>query len=131
MLLNPAIFIQVAVSSACTILICIGSGFAFTVVKGWNIQSGSEKQIRLEKRTCLISTLVGFCFAAGIANFVFFIQTCESVSSQFVGAMCATGVLNANPYGWPTLILKILIFFSGTLFLLGSKEEDWKIRRIE
>ena len=135
MLIHPSIFIQILVSSACTILICIGCLFAVGIVKDWDIQSGSEKQIRLEKRTYLISTLVGFCFAACIANFIFFIQTCESISNQFVGAMCATGVLNANPYGWPCLMLKILIFFSGMFWLflnhLDSKGYDYPLTRLK
>ncbi|MEZ5581200.1 MAG: hypothetical protein R3F40_18405 [Candidatus Competibacteraceae bacterium] len=66
------------------------------ILRHWNIHSGSELQLRLERRTYLISTLLGFALGAELLSLLLFAQTAESLSGQFVGAMCATGVLNIN-----------------------------------
>ena len=135
MLLNPAIFIQIAVSLTCTAMMILAGGFALQILLKWDINSGSQRQLRLERQTYLISTLVAFCFLAGIMGLLFFIQTCESVSPQFVGAMCATGVLNTNPYGWPLLFLKILLFFFGVVWLilnhLDQQGRDYPLIRVK
>jgi len=135
MLLNPSIFIQLLVSATCTGMVCLASIFAVQGIRAWDIQSGSEIQLAMERRTYLISTLLSFCFAAQVAVFAFFILTCESISIQFVGAMCATGVLNANPYGWPVLILKILIFFGSAAWLMinhmDNKGYDYPLIKIK
>jgi hypothetical protein len=118
MLLNPAIFSQISVSVVCTGLMIMASGFSLSVLSGWNLSSGSEFQLKLERRTYLIAVLLSFTFISSTAAFIYFVATAESISSQFVGAMCATGILNANSFGWPTLILKICIFFGTTVWLV-------------
>lgn len=37
------------------------------ILRRWDINSGSELQLRLERRTYLISTLLGFSLGAGAA----------------------------------------------------------------
>ena len=113
MLLNPAIMALVMVSAAVTLMMLLASGFALQVIRYWDITSGSERQLRLERRTYLISTLLTWVFAAELVSLLLFVYNAESMSGQFVGAMCATGVLNVNQWGWPTLFLKIGVFFSG------------------
>ena len=57
------------------------------------------------------------------------------MSGQFVGAMCATGVLNMNVWGWPTLGLKIGVFFAGILWLalnyLDNQGYDYPLIRLK
>ncbi|MEZ5601232.1 MAG: hypothetical protein R3F36_09750 [Candidatus Competibacteraceae bacterium] len=55
--------------------------------------------------------MLGFAMGAELLSLLLFAQTAESLSGQFVGAMCATGVLNVNRFGFPTLLLKIALFF--------------------
>ncbi len=133
--LNPSVLIQLMVSAICTMMICMASGFAVQSIRHWDIQSGSEKQLIFERRTYLISTLLGFCFVVELFLFLLFIQTCESISNQFVGAMCATGVLNTSAYGWPVLFLKIFIFFGSAVWLLvnhvDNKGYDYPLIKIK
>ena len=100
-----------------------------------DIRSGSERQLQLERRTYLTSTIIGYCFVTELVALLLFIYNAEQMSSQFVGAMCATGVLNINPYGWPTLYLKIAVFFAGAAWLtlnnIDNRAFDYPLVRIK
>lgn len=108
----------VLVSVVVTLMLLLATGFALQVVRHWDIQSGSELQLSLERRTYLISTLLTWVFVSELVSLLLFIYNAESMSGQFVGAMCATGVLNVNAWGWPALFLKITIFFMGSSWLV-------------
>lgn len=135
MLLNPAILALLAVSAIVTFLVTMAAAFAVRVLQYWDIGSGSERQLRLERRTYLISTLVAFSFVAEIVSLLLFVYNAEAMHTQFVGAMCATGVLNANPWGWPALFLKIAAFFAGAVWLtlnrLDNKGWDYPLIRLK
>ncbi|MCP4127443.1 MAG: hypothetical protein GY753_10310, partial [Gammaproteobacteria bacterium] len=64
MLLNPAIMALILVSGVVALMLLLASGFAIQIVRHWDISSGSERQLLLERRTYLISTLVTWAFAA-------------------------------------------------------------------
>ncbi len=124
MLITPAIVALqgIALSVAGTVL--LASGFAWRILRRWDIYSGSELQLRLERQTYLISTLIGFALGAELLSLLLFVHTAESLSTQFVGAMCATGVLNINAFGFPTLLLKIAVFFLAALWLLLNRVDN-------
>lgn len=124
MLLNPSILALIIVSSVVAGMMLIAAHFSIRVLRNWDISSGSELQLNLERRTYLISTIVAFSFLAELVSLLLFIYNAEQMSSQFVGAMCATGVLNINAYGWPTLYLKIAIFFSGAAWLMLNRVDN-------
>jgi len=134
-LLNPAIMALILVSVVVSMMLLLAGGFAIQIVRHWDLSSGSERQLVLERRTYLISTLVGWAFAAELVSLLLFIYNAEAMSGQFVGAMCATGVLNVNQWGWPTMLVKIAIFFSGSLWLilnnLDNKGYDYPLVRLK
>ena len=135
MLLSPAIMALVGVSVVVTLLMLLAATFAIRVLRFWDISSGSERQLKLERGTYLISTILTYAFVAEIVSLLLFIYNAEEMSSQFVGAMCATGVINLNGYGWPTLFLKVAIFFSGAAWLmlnaLDNKGYDYPLVKIK
>ena len=118
MLVTPSIIALHLITIGVTGAVTLAGGFALRILRYWNIQSGSELQIRLERQTYLVSTLLGFALCAELVSLLLFVYTAENLSGQFVGAMCATGVLNVNGFGFPALILKIAIFFLAALWLL-------------
>ena len=133
MLLNPAILALFSVSVIVGLMMLIASGFALQIVRHWDIHSGSELQLSLERRTYLISTLLTWALAFELVSLLLFVYNAESMSGQFVGAMCATGVLNVNAWGWPTLFLKTAVFFLGatwlTLNFLDNQGYDYPLIR--
>ena len=135
MLLNPAIMALVLVSAVVVLMVSVASGFAIQVVRGWDIHSGSERQLAMERRTYLISTLLAWVFASELVSLLLFVYNAEAMSGQFVGAMCATGVLNVNEWGWPTLFLKMAVFFTGAAWLalnrLDNQGYDYPLVRLK
>jgi hypothetical protein len=121
------------VSAVVLLMVSAAALFALRLLRHWDIGSGSEQQLNLERRTYLISTLMSWVFAFELLSLLLFVYTAESLSGQFVGAMCATGVLNANPWGWPTLFMKIALFFGGALWLaingLDNRGYDYPLIR--
>lgn len=124
MLLHPGILALLGASGAASLMLVLAAGFGVSVWRHWDIASGSEMQLELERRTYLISTLLTYVFVAELVALVLFIYTAQSLSSQFVGAMCATGVLNVNSWGWPTLYGKIGMFFAGSLWLMLNRLDN-------
>lgn len=124
MLTSPAVLALNGGAILVTLLMLLAAAQAVPILRHWDLASGSERQIALERRTYLIATLVTWCLAVELVALVLFVHTAESLASQFVGAMCATGVLNAHPLGWPVLMLKILIFLAGSTWLLLNRLDN-------
>lgn len=135
MLLNPAIMALLMVSAVVVMLVSIATGFAIQVAWSWDIHSGSARQLALERRTYLISVLLAWVFVWELVSLLLFVYNAESMSGQFVGAMCATGVLNVNSWGWPALFLKMAVFFSGAAWLalnrLDNQGYDYPLVRLK
>jgi hypothetical protein len=124
MILHPAIIALLLVSCLMTGMILYSSFFGIRIIRQWNIQSGSEDQLALERRTYLISTILSWLLVFQLASLFLYIYTAESLHNLFVGAMCAAGVLNVDPYGYPTLLLKILNFILAGLWLIINHTDN-------
>ena len=94
------------------ILACIAAGYGaclgIIILREWNVAGGSERQLALERKTYLVSVLLGWVMMFEFVSLFMFVHTADNLHGLFVGAMCAAGTLNVNEYGYPTLILKIL-----------------------
>lgn len=124
MFLNPSILALLMVSLVVSVLMLLAAVFALKILLNWELSSGSELQLKLERGTYLISTLLVFCFIAELVSLLLFVYNAEQLSGRFVGAMCATGVLNANAWGWPALFLKIAVFFAGAAWLILNRVDN-------
>lgn len=135
MLLSPPVLALNMVALVVGVLMLAAGAFAVQVLRHWDIVSGSELQVRLERHTYLISSLVAYCFAAELVSLLLFVYNAEQMSDLFVGAMCATGVLNVNAWGWPTLFLKIALFFTGAVWLIlnhvDNQAPDYPLIRVK
>ncbi len=124
MILHPAIVALVVVSFLVTAMILSGAFFGVRIIRHWDLASGSEIQLLLERRTYLISTLLAYVFAFEIGSLFLFIYTADSLHTLFVGAMCAAGALYVDPYGYPTLLLKILNVILAGLWLIVNHVDN-------
>lgn len=135
MLFHPAIIALLLASSASALLVLSSAAFGLKVVRHWDIASGSERQLALERRTYLISTLLSLVFAAQLASLLLFVFNADRMAVLFVGAMCGVGTLNVNAFGFPALALKILVFFLASSWLMlnyvDNRGYDYPLVRIK
>ena len=117
MLLHPPVLALLLISVLVAAGLVLATPFALRVVRRWDLASGSEAQVRLERGTYLVSTGVALVLLAQTLSLGLFVFVAEGLSTQITGAMCATGTLNANAFGFPTLALKVLLFFGAAAWL--------------
>lgn len=91
--------------------------FGVKILRSWDIRSGSELQLALERRTYLIATLMAYAFAFQAVSLFLFICTADQLHVFFTGAMCAAGSLNVNPWGYPATVFKVVNFLLAGMWL--------------
>jgi len=112
MLFQPAIIALLGASAVCLLGMAAAAPFGVQILRHWDIASGSERQLALERRTYLFSTLVSFVLWTQFAVILLFVFNADRMSELFVGAMCAVGTLAADTYGFPALIAQMFVFFA-------------------
>jgi len=100
------------------------AAFSLDVARNWDINSGAAKQIRLEKRTYLVTTIVKFVLALELLSLILFVINADQMAVMFTGAMCAVGTLRNNAFGFPALLLKVAIFFAAIIWLLLNSADE-------
>src|SRR3989304_2508461 len=118
MILHPGIIALVLVSFFMTLMILYSSFFGIRIIRRWDLQSGSEEQLALERRTYLISTILAYTLLFQIGSLFLYIYTADSLHNLFTGAMCAAGALNVDPFGYPAFLLKIVNCMLAGLWLI-------------
>jgi hypothetical protein len=118
MILHPTILALLAGSALVTFMVLYATLPALQIRRRWDLQSGSEHQLALERKTYLVSTLLAYAFGFELLSLFLYIFTAEQLHTFFVGAMCAAGSLYVNPYGYPTLVLKLVNFLLAGVWLI-------------
>jgi hypothetical protein len=135
MLFQPAIIALLLASALCVLALAASAPFRRAGDPALGHPSGSERQLQLERRTYLFSTLLVFVLALQLAAVLLFVFNAEKMSGMFVGAMCAVGTLNVNAFGFPALNAKIAVFFLAAMWLainhVDSRARDYPLVRIK
>ncbi|HSB06687.1 MAG TPA: hypothetical protein VLK23_16015 [Thermodesulfobacteriota bacterium] len=118
MIFHPLIIALYTASLLTSFMVLYSSCFGVQILRKWDLQSGSELQLSLERKTYLISTLLAYLFGSQLLSLFLYIFTADRLHAFFVGAMCAAGSLYVNSFGYPTLILKIINFLFAGLWLI-------------
>jgi len=118
MIFHPAIIGLFLSSAAILFMALYCSFYGLQIIRRWDIRSGSELQLLLERRTYLLSVFLSVIFTVQILSGFLFIFTVDQLSHFFTGAMCAAGSLSANVYGYPTLVFKILALLPAGIWLI-------------
>ena len=117
MIFQPAIIALLLAAGLSLFMLLVASPFAVQVIRHWDIHSGSERQLRLERMTYLFSTLVAFVCIMQILAALLFVFNADKMAVMFVGAMCAVGALNVNEFGFPALYAQLGLFFLAAIWL--------------
>jgi hypothetical protein len=133
MILHPGILALIIGSTIVFVMMLYASIEGIRIISSWDFKSSSEHQLNLERKTYLISSIIKYVLGFEVLSTLLFIYTVDDIHTLFVGAMCATGSLNANPIGWYALYSKILVFFCASLWIminnLDQKAEDFPLIR--
>jgi len=108
MIQHPAILALSIASLLTCFMLVYAAWYGTRILEKWDLHSGSELQLDLERRTYLISVILSYTLLFQILSLFLYIFTADNLHSQFTGAMCAAGSLGVNSYGYPVLILKIV-----------------------
>ncbi|MBZ0160447.1 hypothetical protein [Candidatus Methylomirabilis sp.] len=124
MILHPAVIANVVASLIVTGALVYAGYYGMQILRKWDLQSGDEIQLIMERRTYLISTILTFVCGLELMSLFLYVFTANNLCPLFVGAMCAAGTLNVNPYGYPTLLLKIVSFLLAGLWLILNHADN-------
>ena len=117
MILHPGILALIVGSTIVLVMMLYAGAVGFRILRKWDFDSSSELQLRLERETYLASTLARYSLGFLIVSALLFLFTADDIHELFVGAMCATGSLNANPVGWGVLAVKLLVLFLAPIWI--------------
>jgi hypothetical protein len=133
MILHPAVIALLTGSLLVGLMVAYAAFWSWKIIEGWDLQSGSERQLSLEKKTYLVSTLMICAFGFQILSFFLFVYLADDLHRLFVGAMCAAGTLNVNENGYPAVVLKVLnCLLAGVWLVLNhadSRAADYPLIR--
>jgi len=108
MILHPAVIALLTGSLLVGLMVAYAAFWGYKIIDGWDLQSGLERQLALEKKTYLVSTLMAYTFGFQVLSFFLLVYVADDMHRLFVGAMCAAGTLNVNENGYPAVVLKVL-----------------------
>jgi hypothetical protein len=124
MVFHPAILALYLSSILIGFMVLYSARHGVQILRRWDLRSGSELQLLLERRTYLVSTLLAYAFAFQLGSLFLFIYTTDHLHTLFVGAMCAAGSLYVNPFGYPTLFLKVANFLGAGLWIIFNHADN-------
>lgn len=133
MTMHPGILALLLGSGLTSAMLGYSAWQGIQIIRHWDIRSGSEHQLELERRTYLVSTIMSYALGFQLFSLLLFIYTADTLSPMFIGAMCAAGSLKVNSFGYPTLILKMVSCLLAGLWLIvnatDNKAHDYPLIR--
>ena len=135
MIIQPAALALIVSALLTGFMACYAGWHGLRILLHWDMHSGSELQLSLERRTYLITAIVNFALVCQLLSLLLFIYTADDLHSLFSGAMCAAGTLLVNSYGYPLLALKIVNFLLAGLWLIinyaDTRGYDYPLIRVK
>jgi hypothetical protein len=123
-LLTPAVLALTLGSLLISGMLWYAASYGVLILRSWDLNSGSERQLNLERKTYLISTLLAVALIFQFLSFFLFVYTADRMHPYFTGAMCAAGSLNANGWGYPVLLLKLATLILAGLWLIINRADN-------
>ena len=121
MILHPGILALLLGALISLTLLAGAVVLGLRIARDWEPARADARQLQLERQSWLAATLVQWAVGFEALSLLLFVFTADALHPLFVGAMCATGTLNANPAGWHLLWLKLLLFVLGGLWWVANR----------
>jgi len=118
MFISPAVIALLTASLLVAAFTLYASWVGVQIILQWDIDSPGEKQLQLERKTYLVSSILSHVLIIELVSLFLFIAVVNHLHAFFTGAMCAAGVLNVNPFGHMTLAVKTATFFACGVWLV-------------
>lgn len=116
-LLNSEVIVYLLSEIVLYVLLLIAAIATLGILRGWNFDHFTDKQFALENRSYLVMSIIFFVLGLKMLLLPYFAYTIDTLSFLVPGAMCAAGVIDANHYGDPLLMIKIIILFLSGLWI--------------
>lgn len=101
----------------------------------WEPGSPKEDQLKRERRTALVSSILGHLMFLEILLLGVFVAIADELHSLLTGAMCAAGTLNASGLGYPALLVMLAGSVLSGLWLvlnrLDARAPDFPLIRVK
>ncbi len=112
--------ITLLVTSAAALFLAGGTvRTALRILRFWDGEADTARQIQLEKETWLSALLMEYGLVLQLFSLLLLVLAADTYAEILIGAMCATGAFLANGYGIPLLLVKICgIFLYGFWIVL-------------
>lgn len=124
MILHPAVIALLAGSALVAALLLVSAWNGAVILRRWDLASGAALQLALERRTYLVSTIVGYVLAFELVSLFLYVYTADALAPMFTGAMCAAGTLAANGWGYPVLVLRLVNSVLAGLWLVVNRADE-------
>jgi hypothetical protein len=135
MLISPAIIALTAASFMVSGFTLYAAGMGMQILIQWDATSAGEKQLQLEFKTYLVSSILSHMLIIELLSLFLFIAVANQLHTFFTGAMCAAGVLNASACGYATLVLKTASFVACGVWIVinhvDSRGQDYPLIRFK
>jgi len=116
-LLNNEVIVYLLSEAVLYMLLLVAFLVTVGLLKKWNFDAFTTEQFTLENRSYLVMTIIFFAMVLKMILLPYFVYTIDTLSDLVPGAMCGAGVIKANSYGNPLLVLKIVILFLSGFWL--------------
>ncbi|MGZ8196475.1 MAG: hypothetical protein ACXWTH_12690, partial [Methylosarcina sp.] len=78
MILNPTIIANLLAAYIASFMVLYAAYYGVQILRRWNIESGEELQLILERKTYLISTVLSYVFGLQLLSLFLFIFTADA-----------------------------------------------------
>ncbi len=116
-LLSNEVIVYLLSESILYFLLLVAFLVTLGLLRKWDFNAFTTEQFSWENRSYLVMTIIFFAMLLKILLLPYFVYTIDKLSDLVPGAMCGAGVIKANAYGNPLLVLKIIILFLSGLWL--------------
>jgi hypothetical protein len=117
-ILHPPVLALLLVALLSALALAWAGVFSVQLLRHWNLASGARRQLELERRSYLVSTVLGLVMLAQGIALPLMVFNADRTAALLVGAMCAFGSFNASVYGFAALYAKTALFFVAGIWLV-------------